>query len=264
VTDAPTGLYVEELPPEGGGAARLVVAVHGSMDRHRSFFPLRAKLRDHHVVVYDRRGYFRSREVRPPARGVADHAADLIDVLGGRPAVVIGHSYGGDVALAAAAASPLVRALVVFEAPLAWLPWWHPAGVPHSRMLFGGEDPGDAAEAFVSRVIGAGRLERLGPTMRAGLRADGPALVTELDALRLDGQPFDPGAIRVPVVLARGSASADRHRQGTGWLAARLPDCEVHVVDGAGHNAHLSHPEAVAALVRRAVERAWPTGGVSS
>ena len=51
--------------------------------------------------------------------------ADLVDVLAGRPAVVFGHSYGGNVALAAADRHPdLVRAVGVYETPLSWLDWW--------------------------------------------------------------------------------------------------------------------------------------------
>jgi pimeloyl-ACP methyl ester carboxylesterase len=246
------GLFVDERAPEGGDGP-VVVTVHGSMDRHRSFFPLRAHMRDVHVVVYDRRGYFRSRDVHPPARGVADHAADLLAVIGARPAVVVGHSYGGAVALAAAARSPDVRAVVVFEPPLAWLPWWHPPGIPHTVLPFEGEDPGDAAEAFVRRFIGAERMAMLGDAMRADLRADGPAFVTELTALRRDPPPFDPADVQVPVVLGRGSRSNDRQRQGGDWLATHLPAAELHVVDGAAHNGHLSHPRELAILVRRAL-----------
>ena len=248
-------VFVEERAPDAGDGP-LVVTVHGSMDRHRSFFPLRAQLRDHRVVVYDRRGYFRSRDAHPPARGVEDHAWDLLAVLRGRPAVVVGHSYGGDVALAAAAQSPVVRAVVSFEAPLAWLSWWHPPGVPNSILPYASEDPGDAAEAFVRHFVGDERMERLGAAMVADLRADGPAFVTEMTALRRDPPPFDPEGLRVPVVVGRGSESNQRHRQGAAWLLDHLRVAELHVVDGAGHNAHQSHPRDVAALVRRAVELA--------
>jgi pimeloyl-ACP methyl ester carboxylesterase len=248
------GLFVDERPPEGGEGP-LVVTVHGAMDRHRSFFPLRGHLRDHRVVVYDRRGYFRSRDARPPARGVADHADDLLAVLRRRPAVVVGHSYGGDVALAAAAIAAEVRAVVAVEPPLAWLPWWDPPGRPR----FAGEDPGDAAEAFVRRLIGDERMKLLGEAMRLDLRADGPAFVTEMAALRRDPPPFEPEALRVPVVVVRGSESNERQRRSAAWLAERLPAGEVHVVDGATHNLHLSHPGELSDLVRRAVQ----LGGLS-
>lgn len=245
------GLFVEERASEGGDGP-LVVTVHGAMDRHRSFFPLRGHLRDHRVVVYDRRGYFRSRGAQPPARGVLDHAADLLTVVGGRPAVVVGHSYGGDVALAAAARAGNIRAVVAVEPPLSWLPWWHPPGVANTALAFAGEDPGDAAEAFVRRFIGDERMRLLGEAMRADLRADGPAFVTEMIAVRRDPPPFVPAAVLAPVLVARGSKSNDRQRQGAGWLAERLPAAESHVVEGAGHNLHLSHPGELSDLVRRA------------
>ena len=118
-------LFVHESPPASGADGPLVVLVHGSMDRHRSFLRLRSRLRHCRVVIYDRRGYERSRAVQPPASGVADHASDLACVLAERPAVVLGHSYGGVVALALAATRPdLVRAAVVYEPPMAWTDWW--------------------------------------------------------------------------------------------------------------------------------------------
>ena len=46
-------------------------------------------------------------------------------VIDGRPAVVFGHSFGGDIALAAAERHPqLVRAVGTYEAPMSWEPWW--------------------------------------------------------------------------------------------------------------------------------------------
>jgi pimeloyl-ACP methyl ester carboxylesterase len=261
----PPRLYVHELPPASGADGPLVVLVHGSMDRHRSFLRLRARLRSCHVVIYDRRGYERSRAVRPPAAGVADHASDLAGVLRGRPAVLLGHSYGGVVALALAAARPdLVRAAVVYEAPIAWSDWWDaPSGrsgpaagrAQVRRWDYEGMDPGDAAEAFVRRMIGDRRYERLSPSTRGELRADGPALVTELMAIRRDPAPFDPAAIHLPVIVGRGALAIERHVRGGAWLARNLANAELVVLDGAEHGAHLSHSRALAGLVLRALAR---------
>jgi pimeloyl-ACP methyl ester carboxylesterase len=57
----------------------------------------------------------------------------------------------------------------------------------------------------------------------------------------------------VPVVVAHGSASDERHRRSAEELAAAVPNSEQAVVEGAGHGAHLTHPGACADLVRRAV-----------
>lgn len=252
-------MYVHELAharphPED---APLVVIVHGSLDRHRSFLRVRGRLREFRVVVYDRRGYSRSREATPRASGVADHVADLLAIVDDRPAVALGHSYGAVVALAAAATRPdVLKAVVAYEPPLPWLDFWHADGIPGSRNPYEGMDTADAAEHFVRRMIGGGRYERLPAETRQSMRDDGPALVTELTALRRDPPPFDPALVEVPVVVGLGSESSERHRLGAAWLMQRLARPELAIIEGAGHGAHLSHPEELARLVVRAIDLA--------
>ena len=107
-----------------GGPLRFVL-VHGSMDRQSGFARLVKHLRDFgEVVTYDRRGYGRSTPHSGPF-GIEAQVADLIGLLEGRPAVLVGHSFGGNVALAAAERYPsLVKGVVVYETPLSWEPWW--------------------------------------------------------------------------------------------------------------------------------------------
>ena len=69
------------------------------------------------VIAYDRRGCARSERPEPYERtSVAEHADDaaaLLDALGATPAIVIGRSYGGTVAIDLALRYPdRVRALV--------------------------------------------------------------------------------------------------------------------------------------------------------
>ncbi len=253
-----TSLYVEELLPALGDDAPLIVVVHGSMDRHRSFLRLCTKLRDCRLLVYDRRGYNRSRDAVPPAVHMVDHANDLLGLLAERPAdAVFGHSYGGDVALAAAQKRPdLIRSLVVYEPPMPWLGWWNR---PDQGLSMAGDwtrDPGDVAEAFVRRVIGEDRFERLPKSARQDMRSDGPALVAELSSLRRDPPPFDPADVPVPVVVAHGTESGERQERGADWLVERLPRPELAVVQGADHMAHLTHAGDLAVLIRHAVELA--------
>lgn len=252
------GLFVEESSAATGAGAPLVVCVHGSMDRHASFARMRARLVDTcDVVAYDRRGYAASRAVTPDATGVDDHVADLAAVLDGRRAVVFGHSYGGAVALALAERRPdLVAAAVVYEPPLSWLEFWHGQGARHQQPSFAAPTPEQAAEAFLRRMVGDRRYERIPASTRAELGKDGPALVAELTAIRTDPAPFDPAAVTVPVVAACGSETADRHLRANKWLAERLPCARRHVVQGAGHDAHRTHARELAALVVEATELA--------
>ena len=88
-------LWVEEAGPED---APLVVLAHGSMDRSTSFAKVMRRLRDDlRVLTYDRRGYGRSVTVGGPFT-MAQQVEDLFSVMADRVGVVVGHSYGGDLA----------------------------------------------------------------------------------------------------------------------------------------------------------------------
>lgn len=233
----------------------VVVLVHGSLDRGTSFARVVRRLPDVAVVSYDRRGYEHSRPLRPLATTLADHAEDLLAVVDGRPAAVVGHSFGGDVALAAALAAPdVVRAVGVYEPPLPWAPWW-PA---RPRPAPGPVDPGEAAERFFRRMVGADAWDRLPAAARAARRADGPALVADLASLRRPDAALDLGRLRVPVVAACGGRSLPHHRRATAAVAEAAPDAELVEVPGAAHGAHLTHPDAFAGLVRSVLGRVRP------
>ena len=79
---------------------------------------------DYRVLRYDRRGYGRSFPHDGPFAMDAQ-VADLVGLLDGRRAVLIGHSYGGNIALATADHHPdLVAGVAVYETPMSWEPWW--------------------------------------------------------------------------------------------------------------------------------------------
>jgi pimeloyl-ACP methyl ester carboxylesterase len=264
----PTGLAVDEhLPPDQSTGQSMIVLVHGSLDRSSSFTRVLRRLADLHVVVYDRRGYHRSRRVAPLGTSLDRHIDDLIAVIDGRPAAVVGHSYGGDIALGAALRcnpGTSIASVGAYEPPLPWMPFWSTKGAS-SRTSTSGDDPAAAAARFYRRVVGREAWERLSDRAKDERRADGPALVAELDAIRIEHAPFDVGAMRLPALYGRGEQSMPHHRQGVAWLAEHTPGSELVDFIGASHGAHLTHPDAFADFVRRVVERASPgiatTGG---
>ena len=102
-----------------------VVLVHGAPDRATSFRRVLPFLGDLDVVTYDRRGYGSAIGNATEAMTIADHAHDLLDVVADGPAVVVGHSFGGHVALAAAIAQPgPIASLGVWEPASPWADWW--------------------------------------------------------------------------------------------------------------------------------------------
>lgn len=247
-------LHVIERPPLEAGAANgaVVVLVHGSLDRGSSFRRVAARLTDVTVITYDRRGYAGSVEVSP-SPAFERQVDDFLEVIGDRTVIGVGHSLGADVVLRAAQQWPdRVPVAMVFEPPQPWLRSSsdQSAGSP-AVLAVGQGNPARAAEMFMRRMIGDDAWERLPTATKESRRAEGAALVAELQALRSSGPVFDPGSITIPVVCGYGGKSRRHHREGTKSLAATLPRGELHCIDGSSHGAHLSHPGAFARLIRR-------------
>jgi pimeloyl-ACP methyl ester carboxylesterase len=241
---------------EAGDPGRpLIALVHGSLDRSAGLLKLSRRLDDRfRVLRYDRRGYGRS-AARGGPFGIDEQVADLVGLLGGRPAVLFGHSYGGDVALAVADRHPgLVRAVGVFETPLPWLDWW-PDTTAGSRAAHDGTPPEEAAEQFMRRMIGDQRWERLPSRTRAARRAEGAAMIEEL--VDIDRRvPWNPAHITVPAVAMRGSDGREHHRRSCDHLGEVLADCPVVTIEGARHFGPNTHPDEVAAVITELVSRA--------
>lgn len=237
MTPPANGIHVDETGPVD---APVVVLIHGSLDRSAGMARVARQL--HHrfrVVRYDRRGYARSFP-HPGPFSVADQVSDLEAILDGRRAVLVGHSYGGNVALAAGSMLPgQVIAVSVYETPLSWMPWWPGTTAGGASVA---ASPGDAAETFMKRLIGSSAWDALPERTREERRREGTALQGELSALR-EGAPWDVDRITVPVICGYGSAGSSHHREGMTWLAGELPDGRAVCVDGAGHGAPNSHAE---------------------
>lgn len=235
---------VVETGPAGGP---LVVLVHGAMDRAGGMARLARKL-DHraHVVRYDRRGYGRAVD-HPGPFTVPGHVDDLVAVLAGRPAVLVGHSYGGNVVLAVAARHPeLVHGVAVFEPPMTWEPWW-PSTSGSSEMARRGEGAelsaaaaAQAAESFMIRMVGAERWAALPERTRATRLAEGRALVAELGDLR--NEPWRAEQITVPLLVGVSDHARPHHRQATDTIVGRIPHAVLVELEHCHHDAHNGSP----------------------
>jgi pimeloyl-ACP methyl ester carboxylesterase len=233
---------------EAGVGDALVVFVHGVLDRGGSFRRVAALLEDDcRMAWYDRRGYGAATS-DAPCVGVETHIADLLAVLAGRRAVVVGHSFGGVTAMGAATRAPeLVEALVLYETSMAWVPGWDD-GVMEG--VFRGPDPEGAA----LRLMLGPRYDAMRPDQQARRRRDAAAFLAEERSVRSGAAPFDVAAIAAPVVYGRSDPAV--MPAVVAHLERHLPRLEVVTVPGAGHHAHRDAPDAFAALVRRGVEMA--------
>ena len=119
----------------------------------------------------------------------------------------------------------------------------------------GQSGPEEAAELFLRRILGDERWERLPEPTRHERRAEGHALVGELVDLR-NRPPWTPEDVAVPVLVGHGTKGAPHHVEGATFLVEHLPRAKLVVIEGAGHNAHTSHPEAFARFVEESAP--WP------
>jgi len=229
----------------GEPGAPLLVVVHGSMDRSAGLLRLSRRLdATHRVLRYDRRGYGRSADVGAPW-DVAANIEDLERLVeaASPPAVVFGHSFGGNVALGLAARRPdLVRGVVVYETPLSWLHWW--PGNSAGGAAMAADDPGDAAEAFMRRLVGDAVWERLPAPKQAERRAEGRAMVAELADLRRVA-PWRGEDVGVPVLALYGEFARPHHRAAMTGLEDMIPGCRSAMVPGAGHAGPHTHADEV-------------------
>jgi pimeloyl-ACP methyl ester carboxylesterase len=253
----PSGLVVDEhVPSERRAGDPVVVLVHGSLDRASSFARVIRRLPDLHTIAYDRRGYQRSRDVTPLADTLESHIDDLFSVIGGRPAVVIGHSFGGTITLGAALRGDkdsTIQAIAAYEPPM---PWLSVPGARPSTSRTIDDDPTVISEQFFRRVVGNSAWERLSETAKDERRFDGPGLAADVRSIRGEVPPFDASQLALPAVFGMGEHSNARQRGGVQWLVDHVVGSELIEFPGSGHGAHLSHPDAFAQLVRRTVERA--------
>lgn len=236
-----------------GNPRGTVVLIHGSMDRSDSFRRVTRHLSEWKLVSYDRRGWGKSRPLGGPGTTLADHVADAITILFKLDrSIIVGHSYGGLIALCAVGRRPdLIRAVVAFEPPVRWLPWW-PLEAPWERLVRESavDGPEAAANALHRAVVGHPRIPYSGG--QAELAADGAALLTEITDTTLGEPSFDPSTLGPPVVIAAGSDSLPHHRENSRRLAELVPSGRFIEIRGAGHTAHVSHPDKFAELAEYA------------
>jgi pimeloyl-ACP methyl ester carboxylesterase len=240
---------------EERGTGAPILCVHGGASSARVWEQPAERLSElGRVITYDRRGYSRSRPPEPVAR-VADHAEDaaaLLDALGAAPAVVIGRSYGGQVAIELALRHPgHVRALVLLE------------GVPESLDPEGAEwaadlrrrvldDPERGVETVLREVLGDDGWEGLPDEILAAFLENGPALVADLrgdDYLVLDPEALT--RIRQPALLVAAEDSHPAFRRVNERAAAVMPAARAALVEG-GHMIDPADP-VVLEFVRKVV-----------
>ncbi len=240
------GIAISEHGPQAPARSR-VVLVHGAMDRGKSFRPVAEHLPDLRVIEYDRRGYGESLPAGSDAL-LALHVDDLLDVMGDEPTTVVAHSFGCVVAVSAAINHPdRFRGLGLWEPQVPWMEFW-PRAVRRGLEAMAAEADTDAlAERVYASMVGEEAWRNLPEELKAHRRAEGMAFRSDV-VLGLS-PPFRWEDLKVPSLFGVGLQSWPFSQEAATRLAESL-GAGLFAIEGAGHSAHVSHPEQFAEFVR--------------
>ncbi len=245
---------------QGSGAP--VIVLHGSASTGAQWTGLMAQLESRYrVIVPDLPGYGASREVpgtsrsrlRAEARAVAE-----IAIATGQPVHLVGHSYGGAVALKLALVWPeLVCSLTLVEPAVFHLLRDGNAadaalfadirGVAGCMSASAASDAPDAAMAhFVDFWNGKSAWAGFRPEQRTRMKeALGAVLGNFAAGFAEDFAIADCANITCPVQLVMGLQSQPAAQRVTEMLAETLPDARLTLISDAGHMSPVTHPHVV-------------------
>ena len=223
-----------------GSGEPVFLCLHGLVDDLTIWDRLAPELADRGTVArYDQRGHGEAGSPTGPYSrdDLAADAVGVLDRLDVDRAVLVGHSMGGIMAMAAAVNHPdriagLVLIGTTSQASAKAAAWY-------SRIAQAGVDEG--VDGLARAIYGEGKQRPI-----SGDPVGIAEVTRTLEALHDD--PLTPylAAVRCPVLLVVGEHDP-MGVKATEIAAGALPDSTVSVVDGVGHWVHVQQPDAIIA-----------------
>jgi pimeloyl-ACP methyl ester carboxylesterase len=250
------------------GHGEPVVLLHSSASSSAQWRGLAERLStEYRVIGPDLHGY--GGTSMWPGHGAfrLEHEAKLVTALIERarvPAHLVGHSFGGAVALHVARTRPdLLSSLTVIE-PVAFHLLRRDDVVACVQIIelanavanavASGDYFGGAAR-FVDYWSGPGAWEAIRPEKRPALAASLAKVALDFEATLNEPASLDDYAsLALPTLVLQGTSSPRPTKRVCELLAQVLPDAELRTIEGAGHMAPLTHRDAVNALIVRHLE----------
>lgn len=257
-----------EVFDEGEGP--VVLLIHGLFGNMLNFSRLIPLLGGHRVLAFDRPGAGRSDPAPEGGQTLAAQAAlaaEVLEAAGGRPAIVVGHSLGGAVALQLAADRPdLVAGLVTLGGlarPIDPRVVTAPAALGRTPPLR--EALARGATLPLMSVVGPVILcmsftpEALPPGFMiwgGGMLAGQPRAVSgalrDLDVIDRGIGTLQPRLqrLRMPLTILQGTGDRVVRPDHGRHLKSRVPHAALRMVRGASHMLPVMHPALVARAIR--------------
>ncbi|GAB2865961.1 alpha/beta hydrolase [Actinocorallia aurea] len=241
---------VRLLHTREAGDGPLFLCLHGIGSSSASFEPQLSAFADrHHVVAWDAPGYAASAALpsAPGMDGYADLAAALISAHGA-PAVVLGMSWGGVIAMRLAQRHPsVVRALILGDSTRGSAATPEKAAAMRARgPELASSGPKAFAAARAPRLLRptapAPEVEATTAAMATAIRLPGYAHAA--DAMATTYLEGSLGDITAPTLVLYGEHDHITGRPESSAIATQIPGAVLRVVPDAGHLANQENPAA--------------------
>lgn len=266
--------YFDSAPAADGVPTLLLL--HSSSASHRQWRQLIAQTaQSWRILAPDLFGYGGALPRPQPAASILQDEMDLLGALLSQidgPVHVIGHSYGGAVALELALLHPKrIAALALYEPVLFGVlrdsdqqaAWREIALVAQRQVdLVAAGNLRGAASAFLAYWVGPGAFEAMPEAQQASITAGMPKVAAEFGALlRWRNTPLDFSALTMPLLLLCGSDTTCAVRGVIAELRRLLPGPRFVEVAGGRHMAPLQQPDLVNPLLLDFLDTAVLCGG---
>lgn len=246
------------------GSGPIVLFVPGSYSTPAAWRPIQRALPSRwRFAATSLCGYGGTRETRDLSDFGIEHHVRVIEAtvraVGGGPVHLVGHSFGGTVALAAAMARGFeVSSLSLFEANPVTVLRHHGYSALHSITLRMSQDfecavhvgERDAAARIIDFWGTKGDFSAMPEPVQNYCRQTTKANVLDWrTAFAFDVDDTELSRLDIPVLLVRGELANPTMRAVTTILGSTLPRVRAEIVAGAGHFLISSHPLECAATL---------------
>jgi pimeloyl-ACP methyl ester carboxylesterase len=244
-----------------------VICLHSSMSSSRQWQDLVRSLQPaYNVITPDLLGYGNAPQWAAAVAASLEHEVerltDLVDELDG-PIHLVGHSYGGAIAIRAAQVyGERVTSLTLYE-PVIFTALFNSESCAHAcremtrlveeiRIDYHSGNLFLAAKRFIDYWSGKGVWETMPVPKQFQLSAQVPTVLANFEALTAEANAFNRLAcLKVPTLYLSGQESPATVQAITTLLKLEMPHAIQHCLSGMGHMGPITHGDIVNTHIER-------------